>query len=83
MGTDEAFALVMPEANTNAMQQFLDQFSKTLPEDEIAVIYADQAGWHASKAHRVPENVILLPIPAYTPEVNPVERIWLPTNLNS
>ncbi len=77
VGTDNAFALVMPEANTDAMQQVLDQFSKTLPKDEVAVIYADQAGWHASKALRVPDNVMLLAIPAYTPEVNPVERIWL------
>ena len=67
----------MPEANTDAMQQFLDQFSKTLPKDEVAVMYADQAGWHASKALRVPDNVMLLAIPAYTLEVNPVERIWL------
>lgn len=67
----------MPEANTDAMQQFLDQFSKKLPKNEVAIMYADQAGWHASKALRVPDNVMLLPIPAYTPEVNPVERIWL------
>jgi transposase len=67
----------MPEANTETMQQFLDQFARTLPADEVAIMYADQAGWHASKALHVPDNVILLPIPAYTPEVNPVERIWL------
>lgn len=67
----------MPEANTEAMQLFLDEFSKTLPKDEVAIMYADQAGWHASKALRVPDNVMLLAIPPYTPEVNPVERIWL------
>jgi len=67
----------MPEANTATMQIFLDQFSRSLPENEVAIMYADQAGWHGSKALRVPENVILLPIPAYTPEVNQVERIWL------
>lgn len=59
------------------MQLFLDEFSKTLPKDEVAIMYADQAGWHASKALRVPDNVMLLAIPPYTPEVNPVERIWL------
>jgi hypothetical protein len=39
----------MPEANTASMQEFLDRFSQTLPEDEVAVMYADQAGWHGSK----------------------------------
>lgn len=38
------------EANTGTMQEFLDQFSKTLPEDEVAVMYADQAVWHGPGA---------------------------------
>ena len=77
IGSDEAFALVLPEVNTATMQIFLDQFSKTLAKDEIAIMYADQAGWHGSNALAVPENIILLAIPPYTPQVNPVERIWL------
>ena len=40
-------------------------------------MYADQAGWHSAKELRIPDNVILLPLPAYSPELNPVERIWL------
>jgi transposase len=67
----------MPEANTASMQIFLDRFSQTLPKDEVAVMYADQAGWHGSKQLRVPDNVILMALPAYSPELNPVERIWL------
>ena len=77
IGSDDAFALVMPEANTEAMQIFLDAFSKQLPADEIAVMFADQAGWHRANELKIPANVRLLPIPAYTPEVNPVERVWL------
>ena len=77
IGSDDAFALVMPEANTGTMQEFLDRFSQTLPKNEVAVMYLDQAGWHGSKDLRIPDNVILLPLPAYSPELNPVERIWL------
>ncbi len=77
IGSDDAFALVLPEANTDAMQIFLDAFSKTLPDDEIAVMFADQAGWHGANALKIPANVRLLQIPAYTPEVNPIERVWL------
>lgn len=77
IGSDDAFALVMPEANTGNMQEFLDRFAQRLPTDEVAVIYADNAGWHSAKALRIPDNVILLALPAYSPELNPVERIWL------
>ncbi|MFC7739372.1 transposase [Roseomonas sp. GCM10028921] len=38
---------------------------------------ADQAGWHGSRQLRVPENVTLIPLPPYAPELNPVERVWL------
>lgn len=65
IGSDDAFALVMPEANTEAMQIFLDTFEKTLPSDEIAIMFADQAGWHKANDLVVPSNVRLLPIPAY------------------
>ena len=77
IGSDDAFALVLPEVNTAAMQIFLDEFSKILPAGEIAVMFADQAGWHRANELKISANVRLLPIPAYTPEVNPVERIWL------
>ena len=50
----------MPEVNTGTMQEFLDRFSKTLPKDEVAIMYADQAGWHGARELRVPDNVILL-----------------------
>lgn len=67
----------MPEANTATMQEFLDRFSATLPKDEVAVMYLDQAGWHGARQLRVPQNVVLEPLPPYSPELNPVERIWL------
>ncbi len=76
-GTDNAFALVMPYADTVAMQAFLDRFSETIAEDEHAVMILDQAGWHGSNDLAVPANVTLVPLPPYSPELNPVERVWL------
>jgi transposase len=67
----------MPEANTFTMQEFLNQFAKTLPKNEIAAMFVDQAGWHASNDLVPPENLVLLPLPAYWPELNPIERVWL------
>jgi hypothetical protein len=74
--TDTAFALVLPEVNARAMQTFLDQFSATIPADDHVAMFLDGAGWHKAGELKVPENVTLVPLPAYSPELNPVERIW-------
>ena len=42
-----------------------------------AVLLLDQAGWHGKAALQVPGNITLLPLPPYSPELNPVERVWL------
>ena len=76
-GTDQAFALVLPQANTAAMQIFLDSFAATLARGVHVVLVLDRAGWHTTKSLRVPTKLSLLYLPPYSPELNPVERIWL------
>jgi transposase len=68
---------VLPHADTAAMQVFLDRFAEILGENEHAVMVLDQAGWHGSKALSVPASITLVPLPSYSPELNPVERVWL------
>lgn len=77
VGTDDAFAWVMPSANKLTMQHFLDDFSTTLAPDEHAVMVLDQAGWHDTRALEVPANVTLVPLPPYSPELNPLECVIL------
>lgn len=72
-----AFALVLPEVGTAAMQIFLDRFAATLHSDEHAVMVLDGAGWHGAKALVVPSNVTLVSLPPYSPQLNPMERVWL------
>ena len=36
----------------------------------------DCAGWHSTKMLQVPKNITLVPLPVYSPELNPVERVW-------
>ena len=57
-----------------AMQEFLDRFAATITQDEHVALMLDQAGWHGSGALL---NVTLVPLPTYSPELNPVERVWL------
>jgi transposase len=75
--TDDAFALVLPDANAGTMDLFLAEFANTLPETAHVALVVDQAGWHDVKALHVPDNITLIPLPPYSPELNPVERIWL------
>jgi transposase len=76
-GTDTAFALILPDANGVGMQAFLDAFAETIAKNEHVALVLDGAGWHSSKSLRVPKNITLVPLPAYSPELNPVERVWL------
>jgi hypothetical protein len=68
-------SLVLPTANTDCMQVFLDEITSRYPNDRIVMVL-DGAGWHRGGKLAVPENMRLLPLPAYSPELNPVENIW-------
>lgn len=69
-------AVVMPRADTPAMQHHLDEIARTLAPKAHAVVVLDQAGWHATEKLRVPETLFLLPLPPKSPELNPVENLW-------
>ena len=59
------------------MNLFLAEFGRRLPDGVHAALVLDGAGWHGAKALEVPANVTLVPLPPYSPELNPVERVWL------
>jgi transposase len=70
-------ALVLPAVTTAAMNLFLATFAAGLPGDVHAALVLDGAGWHGSRGLIVPANVTLVPLPPYSPELNPIERVWL------
>jgi DDE superfamily endonuclease len=73
---DTGAALVLPEANTWAMQQHLDATSKLVAPDSHAVMLLDNAGWHRTKKLKWPANISPLFIPPGCPELNAAENIW-------
>jgi transposase len=75
--TGKEIALVLPQANAAAMSLFLAALAAGLAEDVHAVLVLDGAGWLAARALVVPPNITLVPLPPYSPELNPVERVWL------
>lgn len=75
--TGEDVTLVLPAANAAAMQVFLDHVSASRPPEVHVVLVLDGAGWHISRDLAVPQNITLVVLPPYSPELNPVERVWL------
>lgn len=68
--------LVMPYADTQAMSAHLGEISLAIAPGAHAILVLDGAGWHASAALKVPDNITLLPLPPHSPELNPVENVW-------
>ena len=57
------------------MNIFLEELS-IQQADRFTLLFLDQAGWHTAKQLNVPPNIRLSPLPAYSPELNPIEHIW-------
>jgi transposase len=74
--TGASVALQAPQVNTGTMNVFLKMLGDELGPNDHAVLIMDQAGWHKSRALVVPENITILYLPPYSPELNPVERLW-------
>ena len=72
----ESFMLLLPWVNTDIMNVYLNELSKAY-QDKTLMIIMDQAGWHKSKTLIVPENIHIEYLPPYSPELNPVEKLWL------
>lgn len=68
-------SLVLPHVNSDCMALFLREISGRYPNENIVMVL-DGAGWHKSQSMAIPENVRLLPLPPYSPELNPVEHLW-------
>ena len=70
-------AIIMPAVNSEAMVEHLQEISTQVSSGAHAILLCDSAGWHQQgKRLTVPENITLLPLPAYSPELNPMENIW-------
>jgi transposase len=71
----ESFTLFLPEVNTDMMNIFFEELVKEYPDKEI-IIVMDQAGWHKTKDLKHPDTVTPLYLPSYSPELNPIEKLW-------
>jgi hypothetical protein len=51
--------------------------AQAIPAGTHAVLILDRAGWHISASLQVPWNLTLVHLPSHSPELNPVETVWL------
>ena len=72
----QSWGLLAPHLNAQVINVFLEQLSEQLDPDVLAVLIWDQAGFHTSHEIAIPDNIRILPLPPYSPELNPVENLW-------
>jgi DDE superfamily endonuclease len=73
--TGEACWLELPRLDSACFQLFLERFSREYA-DSFNLLVLDNAPAHVARGLRVPDNVVLIDLPPYCPELNPVERLW-------
>ncbi len=71
----DSFLLELPYCNTECFQLFIHELSKHKPK-ELKVVVLDNGSFHKSQTLIIPENIILIFLPPYSPELNPAEQIW-------
>ena len=74
--TGESSAMLAPTVNTELMNEHLRFIGEAAGPDRHVVLALDNAGWHVAKGLRIPGNITLLHLSPYSPELNPVERVW-------
>ena len=68
---------MLPRADADMMNLHLIEISSAISSGAHAVLVMDGAGWHQTGGRlRVPNNITLLHLPPYSPELNPVENVW-------
>ena len=73
--TGASFFLALPYLNSRAFQWWLDGFAAAFPES-LNMLVLDNGAGHKAKAVRWPPNVVPVFLPPYSPELNPMERLW-------
>jgi len=68
-------SLVLPWVSAQTMSLFMAEVAQRHAE-EFALMVMDQAGWHLAGELVVPTNMRRLFLPAYSPELNPAQRLW-------
>lgn len=73
--TGASFFLELPQLNTVNFQIFLNEFAQHY-QATLNIILMDNGSCHTAKSLLIPENMVCVFLPPYSPELNPIERLW-------
>jgi transposase len=71
--TGESFCLYLPGMDDVCLEVFLDELSEAHPDHHLLIVL-DGAPSHRSGRIAHPENISLIMLPPYSPELDPAER---------
>lgn len=74
----QTYWLLLPKVNIALFNLALAEFAKAMGagEDKLILLVMDGAGWHTSEQVQVPQGIQLVQLPAYSPELQPAEKLW-------
>jgi len=64
---DTGVALIMPQADTEAMQAHLEAIGRAVALSAHALLILDKAGWHTTRKLNPPSNLTLVPLRQHAP----------------
>lgn len=73
--TGQRFFTEHERLNSDGFQDFLDRFATAFPRSHNIMVL-DNGRFHKAKKLSIPENIRLVFLPPYSPQLNPVERLW-------
>jgi transposase len=71
----DSLELILPSCNGDNFQIFMNTLSDKNPE-EFKIMVLDNGAFHKAKKLNIPENIALVFLPPYSPELNPAEKMW-------
>ncbi len=61
--------------NSLCFKKFLNQLASEYPE-HLNIVQLNNGRFHYSSSLKIADNILLIFQPPYSPEVNPIERVW-------
>lgn len=71
----DSFVYEIEGTTSKIFYKYITEFSKYKPT-ELKIIIIDNAGFHSLSKYNIPDNIVFVRIPSYSPELNHSEKIW-------
>ncbi len=72
----QKYSLLFDGLDSRVVNEFLLGLSGEIQPRRHVILFVDGASWHSAEDLQVPANITLYFLPPYSPELNPIERLW-------